>query len=363
MPKGSRVVPMTLAERRGRAEPPAIGVSRAMPRLQMYDTLDLLELKGFGLNLPLPPPPLEPLGSPPQPELPAAAAAPDAAAARAAARAVQAAAAALGPLALGPAQVTVDRYVTGTGLLRGGMVLEAAKQGGAKAVRLDQVVCVHQVFPWYVRPWLHSLVVQYDGKPEPLRSRLVAQSIRPAAQRASPGVLDVCLHVPPHVRSVVLQLAFTKAFLTAFEYPPDAHRGFDVPAAVVSYMDPLAAPELYTPGLLVPLAAPDFSIPYNVICLSSTLLAVYFGAGLKMLLGRKHSDAVDSKRRRRLVLLKLLQLIVLVVVFGGLARHLDHDLRAQVEGWARGAGLDCPRTPTWSCASGWRQRWRRSQPG
>jgi phosphatidylinositol glycan class T len=76
----------------------------------------------------------------------------------------------------------------------------------------------------------------------PLRQHLAAQRVQPAVQRASPGVLDLCLQVPAAVAEVQLRLDFSKVFLTVFEYPPDAHRGFDIPAALVSYPDPLHAP-------------------------------------------------------------------------------------------------------------------------
>lgn len=82
-------------------------------------------------------------------------------------------------------------------------------------------------------PWL---------QPVSLQQHLVSRHVRPATARASPGVLDLCLVMPPSVSELRLRLDFSKAFLTAFEYPPDAHRGFDVPAALVSYLDPLALP-------------------------------------------------------------------------------------------------------------------------
>lgn len=47
-------------------------------------------------------------------------------------------------------------------------------------------------------------------------------------------MLDLCLAVPRSVHSITLTAQFTKAFLRMLEHPPDAHRGFDVPAAVVT---------------------------------------------------------------------------------------------------------------------------------
>lgn len=47
-------------------------------------------------------------------------------------------------------------------------------------------------------------------------------------------MLDLCLAVPRAAQSITLTAQFTKAFLRMLEHPPDAHRGFDVPAAVVT---------------------------------------------------------------------------------------------------------------------------------
>ena len=41
--------------------------------------------------------------------------------------------------------------------------------------------------------------------------------------------------------------------------------------------------QAYTEVLLVPLATPDFSMPYNVITLTCTVLALYFGSLLNIL--------------------------------------------------------------------------------
>ncbi|KAG2432868.1 hypothetical protein HXX76_008600 [Chlamydomonas incerta] len=353
--------------------------SQAAPRLQMYETLDLLDVRGWGLQLPLPRPPTRPVGT------------------------------SGGGGALGPAPVTVERFVTGAGMLRGGIVLAvrrsaelqerlrvaaAAMEGGCggpglggatagSGVCLLAVVCVYQVFPWYIRPWLHTLSVTYDGQPVSLQQQLVSRHVRPATARASPGVLDLCLAAPPSVSELRLRLEFSKAFLTAFEYPPDAHRGFDVPAALVSYVDPLALPgaqwreggggegqplasplllalqgggvqQVYTPALLVPLAAPDFSMPYNVICLSSTVLAVYFGATLNLVMRRGTGDAAagvgaaasgeseaeSRKAARRRRLQKAVQAVVVIIAFGALALYLDSELREQAEDWLRRLGFE-----------------------
>ncbi|MCO5554063.1 hypothetical protein L7F22_007589 [Adiantum nelumboides] len=103
-----------------------------------------------------------------------------------------------------------------------------------------------------------------------------------------------------------------QGFLRIDEHPPDANRGFDLPSALLSFpteqskgryyhfdtakgfrpshvsallqeLQKTKAVQLYTEVLLVPLATPDFSMPYNVITLTCTVLALYFGSLLNVL--------------------------------------------------------------------------------
>ncbi|GLI64049.1 hypothetical protein VaNZ11_007211, partial [Volvox africanus] len=335
-------------------------VSQALPALRRYDTLELLEVGDRALGLQLPYPHPQPST---QPHI-------------AGVHEMRA----NGDDRLAGPDLQADRYVTGANLLHGAVVLRIQRSrelrarleasqctgwrgsGGAEGGGTcgSSLVCINQLFPWYVRPWMHTLTVLYDGQEVPLRPHLVAQQVRPAVQRSSPGVVDLCLRVPPAVAEVQLRVAFSKAFLTVFEYPPDAHRGFDVPAAVVSYLDPLYAPavqwrvtspgdvsgaevvsspllsglsagpvkQVYTVGLLVPLAAPDFSMPYNVICLSSTVLAVYFGALLNLLTRRGCAAGHAAPERSKVSLGgKALQALLMLVLFSALALYLDAELR------------------------------------
>ena len=81
-----------------------------------------------------------------------------------------------------------------------------------------------------------------------------------------------------------------KPFLRYTEHPPDAQRGWDLPPAVFVPLDTNASHEggrrlrrVYTPVLLVDLATPDFSMPYNVIIMSCTLIALVFGSVFNLL--------------------------------------------------------------------------------
>ena len=124
-------------------------------------------------------------------------------------------------------------------------------------------------------------------------------------RRAS--MLEAVLSVPPR-STLSVAISFRKAFILYTEHPPDAHRGWDLPPAVLtpicsglnpttpktlqSELDSVAlgesqsntcGPRTYTSTLLVDLATPDFSMPYNVIIMSSTVVALFFGSIFNLL--------------------------------------------------------------------------------
>ena len=105
------------------------------------------------------------------------------------------------------------------------------------------------------------------------------------------------MSVPPD-STVILTYDFDKAILRYTEYPPDANRGFDVAPAVIrllpssrntlggSFVEGQAEAYIRTSSLLLPLPTPDFSMPYNVIILTSTVMALAFGMIFNLLVRR-----------------------------------------------------------------------------
>ena len=77
-----------------------------------------------------------------------------------------------------------------------------------------------------------------------------------------------------------------RELLSVYEHAPDADRGVDIPACAVaeckqdqqaadcSPLDP-GARVLYGPGCLLTLPVPDFSMPYNVMCLVLIVAFIY----------------------------------------------------------------------------------------
>ena len=110
----------------------------------------------------------------------------------------------------------------------------------------------------------------------------------------SRSIVDVALHLE------ILVVILVQKFLNVFEFPADANRGFDLPAAILAplYDDwevqsedssspysSLASP-LYSQTAVIRMPMPDFSMPYNVVALTCTVLSLFVASTLGSLLYR-----------------------------------------------------------------------------
>merc|ERR1711990_615933 len=157
------------------------------------------------------------------------------------------------------------------------------------------------VIPWYLRVYLHTLEVTTGGGQTLLP---VSLDYTPGRDRSSPYMLELVLRLPPKTTTTI-SLQFERSLLRWLEYPPDANHGFYLPSATITTRlrdnknaSLLLAAEdstmsyslwgnpavgsgdvlrIYTETLLVSLPTPDFSMPYNVICLACTVAALAFG--------------------------------------------------------------------------------------
>jgi phosphatidylinositol glycan class T len=139
-------------------------------------------------------------------------------------------------------------------------------------------------------------------------------TLHPSIPRTRPTVLQLQLEIPPQTQ-VAIRIPFTKEYIRYTEHLPDASRGWELPPAIVFLADQTSEAEirtsngsddepfgrgsgnkrlrLYTSKLLVDLPTPDFSMPYNVIIMTSTLIALFFGSVVN--LGVRRWGAVSLK--------------------------------------------------------------------
>ncbi len=158
------------------------------------------------------------------------------------------------------------------------------ERGGVQAILtnpspIDSVDFVYmESLPWFMKLYLHTLKAKINGNDEEVIQEMY---YRPALDRKRGTQLEVRIRIPAN-STVVLTYDFEKAILRYTEYPPDANRGFDVAPAVIT----IGNVSIRTTSLLLSLPTPDFSMPYNVIILTSTVMALAFGMVFNLLVRR-----------------------------------------------------------------------------
>jgi len=188
--------------------------------------------------------------------------------------------------------VRVERYLNAPSLEDGELFVHVHNPSPSHAMRVQ----LFDALPWWCQIELHSMALtRGDGSPlSP--GDLLHRSYTPALHRSSPAQLSFVFRVAAQ-SSVSVRVHFTKAMLLTSQYPPDVSRGFDIGSALVhvtpeaddAHGNPLGGATTQwssssvlfsTSGLLLLLPFPDFSMPFNVIAFTSTILAFFFGSVL-----------------------------------------------------------------------------------
>lgn len=193
-----------------------------------------------------------------------------------------------------PPPVYAHRYITGYGLENGGITcyLYNKLPQKVKVIYLESL-------PWFMRVYFNTVKIVSNG----VVIKPVAINYVQGKDRVQPYTLEVIVELPPNSVSS-LSFEFDRAFLKWTEYPPDANHGFYINSAVLSVSLPVATNyttpgqassvlidsfveetgqkqfivRIHTESLLLSLPTPDFSMPYNVICLACTVMAIAFGS-------------------------------------------------------------------------------------
>lgn len=207
-------------------------------------------------------------------------------------------------LDLGHELLRAERTITGHGAARGGMRTVFTNPSPTEPVEF----VYFESLPWFMRPFVHTLKAQITQPEFPLEWQTITDMyFRPAIDRKRGTQLELVMSVPP-ASTVMLTYDFEKAILRYTEYPPDANRGFNVAPAVIRILNDTESDGLSndvyirTTSLLLPLPTPDFSMPYNVIILTSTVMALAFGSIYNLLVRRfVGADEVGDTKLRGLV--------------------------------------------------------------
>ena len=95
---------------------------------------------------------------------------------------------------------------------------------------------------------------------------------------------------------------------------------------MLSWLRPSSVQYIYSNGVLVPLATPDFSMPYNVCCMTSTVLAVFLTGALMVLFrkqgGHQASSHPHKTRHWRVVLAAVVAIMAIASTSDTFRRRL-----------------------------------------
>jgi GPI-anchor transamidase subunit T len=205
----------------------------------------------------------------------------------------------------------VQRSLAGTGRVKGGLVTKITNIGGN-----DVEIKYLDILPWYLQVYSHTLIVK-------LNDRIIANGawrlwplknvnrnkrhphifVTPASREGPPSKIECLLTLKPG-DSFSVEIQYLLMFLQFEKFPPDANRGFDIPSAVIQVRQVESGNReggdetkhwntVYTSGLMIEMPYPDFSMPYNVVTLTSTLMAFIGGTILNML-RRRELETTES---------------------------------------------------------------------
>ncbi|WVQ95198.1 hypothetical protein IAU59_002292 [Kwoniella sp. CBS 9459] len=195
------------------------------------------------------------------------------------------------PRTINPPGLTVSRTIidrlASDGTLRIAIANNEAVERGA---------IYSEIWPWWVKGWMSEVELEVGDVKRP--DLLESLSYNPSTP---PKVSTTTTHFQlrlPAKSTVVLKIPFTKLTIKYTEHRPDAERGVELSSGVLTLLDlgtededvrehggsdvskdPLKSGRrrIYTNRILLDVPTPDFSMPYNVIIMSSTVMAVFFG--------------------------------------------------------------------------------------
>lgn len=216
-------------------------------------------------------------------------------------------------------EIYVSRSITGYELDKGGFRIVFKNPTDH-----DLDLVYFESLPWYLRIYLNTLKISQKSDQQPINGPVLNKtdiikniSYVTAIDRQRPTKLELWLRIPKN-SVITFTYSFDKSLLLYSEYPPDANHGFELEPAVITLIDTFSNQSYYalrTAPLLVSLPTPDFSMPYNVIILTSTIMALVFGTVFNLLMKRVISEEEYEKLVASLPARKnLLQLLILTPI-------------------------------------------------
>ncbi|ODV80630.1 Gpi16 subunit, GPI transamidase component [Suhomyces tanzawaensis NRRL Y-17324] len=178
-----------------------------------------------------------------------------------------------------------SRSLTGYSLDKGGFRTVLTNPSESESVEF----IYFETLPWFMRLYLNTLTMKvqnstgtYEVEDESVYVK--NRYFQPAIDRKRPSHLEFVMTIPPQL-TLFFTYQFDKSLLLYHEYPPDANHGFAVEPAIITVLDKSnhGVYEVRTTSVLLTLPTPDFSMPYNVIILTCTVMSLAFGCIFNLL--------------------------------------------------------------------------------
>lgn len=148
-------------------------------------------------------------------------------------------------------------------------------------------VTVIETIPWLFRVFLHRGEFSLNSKPidpSKISDYLKEFAIEPGINRKRNLLLQSTWVIPPQ-SYIQIYFPFEREFLRIDEFPQNSERGIELPGALIFYKLEIPYTET-TNTLLYTWPIPDGTMPFNVITMTSTLAALFYGSFFNIIFRR-----------------------------------------------------------------------------
>jgi hypothetical protein len=189
--------------------------------------------------------------------------------------------------------LNIERSTIGWGQVDGQFIVKLTNLHSSRPIEIQKY---HDISPYFLAIDFKTLVID----PFMWMSYDHVEFSEAVGSMKTPNRLTLKnISIPP-LNTVTFRIYFKKLFLHVDDFPPDADHGLEVFCSWASTKlegnDDDDWSIVYGDGLLVVMPKPDFSMPFNVITLTSTVLAFLFGSVFNMLVRKKGKKKSDKKK-------------------------------------------------------------------
>lgn len=149
-------------------------------------------------------------------------------------------------------------------------------------------ITVIESIPWLFRVFLHQGEFSLNSnliEPSKLSKYLKEFLIEPAINRKRNLLIQSKWIIPPQSR-IQIYFPFEREFLRIDEFPPNSERGIELPGALIFYKSSEIFYTETTNTVLFTWPIPDGTMPFNVITMTSTLAALFYGSFFNLIFRR-----------------------------------------------------------------------------